>query len=300
MEDIGRNTKVRLNNGEIVEGWVYAETSQAFYVALDINGENIRLILRGKYQSISFSDENISEVIKARCPEPKAIYDLEELLNKPLKTALSKIDQNRISRIGQKFNAVQLELMYYERMHYIDKQALILVVNAFDANKELLEELSTSKIDKLILKHAEAIQKVISPTIIPLIDGYTHLLDIDQLIHLAKEQNLISETNLGRLYSDKIKSDDILELDEEQEKTKEDNHPRRIRKISAGLKIASGGLLTVANITIGSLVGIVSALPTLAIGGAVSPSVSIATSIHTGINTICDGLKDLAAAKEGK
>lgn len=303
MENVCRNTKVHLHNGDTIEGWVYAETHQAFYISLDFNGENIRLIPRGKYQAISYSDENISKVIKDRCAEPENIYRLNEQIDQPLKTALGKIDQNLISRLGQSLNLARPELMHYEHFRYDEENALKLVKNVFETNNVLRYELLMSEVDKVILEHSEEIQKIISTSTLPLIDGYVHPHDIEQLIQFAKKQNYVSETNLGSSYADKIRADDILELAEDQEKkeekSKKDNRPRKIRKISAGFKIANGGVDTAANIAIGSLVGIVSALPTLGIG-AVAASVGIATSIYTGLNTTCEGLKDLATAIENK
>ena len=72
---------------------------------------------------------------------------------------------------------------------------------------------------------------------------------------------------------------------------------RRLRILSALGKLALGGVFTATNVGLGTIVGVVAALPTLTMG-SVGAAVVVVASAFTGTNTSFEALKDLASALE--
>jgi hypothetical protein len=190
---------------------------------------------------------------------------------------------------------------------YLELGTLMPVVRIVDAHKELLDELVRSNVDEQLIKHGVVIRRGIYPSTIPQIDGYISTsYDLNQLILLAREQDRLSKTALGRMYLEKISAEDILEFEERrqkaQSKPEKTDDPaqkmaKRMKKVAAGIKIVVGGCLAVTNIAVGSLGGVIAGLPTLGLG-TVPVAVGVATSTYTGLNAASDGLKDLATAIE--
>ena len=90
-------------------------------------------------------------------------------------------------------------------------------------------------------------------------------------------------------------------ISSDESKLKEGEHatrwPRRMRLFSATGKLVLGSAFASANLTLGSLAGIVGALPALTLG-SVSAAVGVAGSTYTGLNLSLESIKEFAAALE--
>lgn len=309
MESIlGVKTRLSLNTGEVIDGWHYGDTPLGYYIALDPEAKVIRFVAT-EYLSVASYDHN-SPKAQFQPPEfermMKSYHDLRSGLWTPMSTVLDRLDLNHVRRLAKRISHNRNRLVYDRRGRFRDEVSLPLVLDIREAYEELLNEITDSGVQDILMERRGQIRDVISEFTLPQVDAqYIHPYELKQLIQLAKEKDNLSETNFGKTQLEKL-SPDVLAVPEEppdeSKESRKENRERKVRRLrsaAAWIKISTGGGLAAANLTLGALAGVVSALPTLGLG-TVAAVVGIATSTYTGLNAASDALKDMASNLEQK
>ncbi len=308
-EDYGVRVTVELHRGEPVEGWLVGETALGLYVALDPEGQNVRFVPSGQYSHIAYDRDapgagtGFAQVSKQQ---------MDAFLNttgKALTRALDKLNYGRLQFLGRRFRDTQdldeqvgvlddydVDLLRYE----ID---LLRYLPLREDYIQLLDVLSDAGVLEVIVEKGDEIRDLVSPASLPAIDA--ELVDPGRLIDImgfARKANLVSSTRGGRQYVEQITTERVIAAIRQPAETvqgqKKKRLPKYLRLIGASGKIALGGSMAVTNVALGTLIGVVSALPTLGFGTVATP-LGLAISTFTGLNWACDGLKDLASALNG-
>lgn len=320
MSDRGIKITITLYNKEKVNGWLYNESPLGILISLDDFGKDIRFIREGQYQTILYHREEKrahfdNEIINEDTENTSLIFD--DNFQESMVSALDRMDYNRLKRISGKIGDNRERLKRYitiDKFHYetdLEEVADLrdLQTDVLSVQSELHDEIHRSGLDDILLLNKEKIRQIISIHTTPSIDA--SILSVGQLtdqISRAKAVDFLSKETLRKENIDSIKRDNIMRIEREnRELIKEKienpktygNFARNIKLISSFGKIAIGGALTVADLALGTLVGFPLSLPTLGLG-TVPAIVGIATSAYTGLNTSCEGLKDLASNSERK
>lgn len=326
--DVGVKVRVKLLDGQLIEGWLYGETHDGLYLAIDEKAEQIRFIPFWKsIEKESYGRADFYSYLNTSHSSPNISKLLEQDINK----ALDKVDYNRIRRIQNEF--VTLLNRFYDPKPYnlerLSSSSDIQIIYEIKESKqegaqftlletslrlkiaytELIDELNKSRIKAILIENAEEIQNSVSTNGLPIIDfelfsqSQTRL-NLLLVQNLARETNLISETDAGQQQLDKITVDKLVEITQgenlvEPEQEEKSKWPKRLKITSALGKVALGGSLAAVNVSLGSIAGIIAALPTLG-AGAVGGAFAVVSSTYGGLNTACDGLRDIANVMESK
>jgi hypothetical protein len=294
FDHYGVRVTVDLHRGKPVEGWLVGETALGLYVALDPEGENVRFVPSGKYSHIAYDHdapraaEGFAQIAKER------IDAFVETAGKSLTRALDKLNYGRLRYLGNRFrdadNMPESEHPNDDLLRYLPlRQDYI----------QLLDELSDAGVLEVIVEKGDEIRDLVSPATMPAIDAeVVHPMRLRGIMENARKTNLVSLTRGGRQYVEQITSERVIAAIRQPAETvdrQKKRLPKYLRLIGASGKIVVGSSLTVANVSLGVMAGVVGALPTLGLG-TVAAAVGIATSTYTGLNSACDALKDLASA----
>ena len=307
-ELFGVKTSLSLATGELIEGWHYADTPVGYYIALDPDGTFIRFVPSGAWQGAGY-DHNSPKALFRPHQYDELLETYEALrteLRTPLDLALSRLDINHLRRLSMRLSNIRDELQYDRRIRDRDEARLPLVLDARETYGALLDEIARSGVQDTLLEQRNRIREVVSEFTLPQIDAYyIHPSEVNYMIQLTKEKDELSETNLGKTLLQKLSPDVLVTPQEPNNESKEspdekrEQKAHRLRSAAAWLKVSSGGGLAAANLTLGAVAGVVSALPTLGLG-TVAAVVGIATSTYTGLNAASDALKDMASNLERK
>jgi hypothetical protein len=319
MENIGRRVRVNLSTGETVEGWVYGQTILGDYIALDRAGTSIRFVPRGMSRDTLYSDEG--NVLFPHQVDVEAYRALSREWREPLSLALDRIDQNRIKRLVRQDQQLASSLRFLKRFYeertdyqlppFFRTEYLIdSVLETRDTHRELLDEISRAGLKDILLESHEQIRHVISHATLPQLDAaVVPRHELEEMIALVKEQDQLSETDLGARYNARLSTRSIVSAierteevpesreTEESKQTEEEPTPeksksrkgRRLRIVAAWLKVAAGTGMAATNIALGAAAGIATAIPTLGMG-TVGAAVGVIASAFTGLNSASDGL----------
>jgi hypothetical protein len=314
MTTTGRQIRVWLDDNSVVEGWDFGETPLGQYVAQDREARNIRFVPRGLYRRTNYEYGDVIDVESA----VDAFYaragarrhdEAPPELAEAISHALDRTDFNEVRRLHRTFEELQHRFTgSYEALELrtgpeeAAPEPADKVLQVRDAHRRLLEEVDRSGVLAVLIEHGELILAYPLPQLDWVASGrFDESLLLEAMCAVARERPALPRDG-GRAMLDQVEAAAIVDgLREEQPEKPPDGSksrwPRRLRLIAAAGKIATGGNLATANIGVGLIAGVASALPTLGLG-AIAGVVGVATSAYTGLNAAFDGVKDLATALE--
>jgi hypothetical protein len=261
-------------------------------------------IVRGPLRVCPSRSESI------RGPEHQEAERFNDELSEAVIESFSKIDYNRVRRIASRFRTQQneIEMIEYQSSFEVPPD---LVFRLTDNYAELLDEIERSGLEPILVEYSDRIEFFVSRDTLPSLDSQAgeseEQDDIGKMISVIKERNQIVQTRSGRdsleqITAEKVIPAETVERDQQSltapsEADRVRVRARRMRKIAALGKAALGGALTATNIGLGITTGVVTALPTLGVG-TVGAAAGLVASSATGVNYVCDGLKEYATILE--
>jgi hypothetical protein len=320
---IGVKVSVRLEDGDVLRGWLYDEDLRGIFVSFDPKGRVIRYVPRREVINFSY-DQEASKADFEDDRRLEAVKEAESFDSDLLETvteSLSKVDFNRVRRIALRLRTERHELKEIassaENSDSWEQQEptledhsgfeipLNLVLRLTDSYSNLVDELERSGLGKILVEHKIRIGSFVSPDTLPVVDaGVANPDELRAMIAQTREQDEVANTSLGRAVLQEIPPEEIVRRETSARNAKPEAtgflgimKPRRLRKIAALGKVALGGTLAATNVSLGITAGVVTALPTLGIG-TVGAAAGIVGSTYTGLAAACDGLKDYASILE--
>jgi len=321
MNNIGRQIKVNLNDGSVIQGWDFGESPLGQYVALDRNAKDIRFLPSGTYVSCCYSYNDMAPLdseIDASYTRTRVRLesDIPTDLSDAILRALDRTDFNEIRKLAQAFAKLQNRFHgSYNRLTMsnvedgdIKHGVAETVIESKARYLQLLDDIDHSGLLSVLVEHGEIIRK--EP--LPHEDWYYYRynyrphdrLILESMYFEAQKDEVALEKSCGRHVLQHIQVDALIEAlnnptSKEPHKETESEWPKRLRVIAASGKIVIGGGFATTNLGAGFVAGIMTAIPTLGIG-AIASALGVATSAYTGLNAACDGVKDLATALEDR
>jgi hypothetical protein len=230
----------------------------------------------------------------------QAAHEFREQFEDVIENLLQRTDFNRVSRIAKQFGRLRRE-------SDIDGSfGLHHILEARRMSAELFDELERTGLLAFLACHGSQIRRFVSRDTLPVIDaGLASGHEIDDMVCRGRESDLMKSLfDARRLRTmDADESARIIAslVSGGRTKYKDGEHAsrwaRRMRLFSATGKLVLGGAFASANLTLGSLAGVVTALPTLTLA-SLNAAVGIASSTYTGLNLSLDAVKEFAAALE--
>lgn len=310
----GTNITIEFPDGSHLRGWLYhgdylTHVLGGRLVALDREGKELRFVTfrHGEWSSVHIGG---GEYITF--PEDAAleqIDELEETIERPMRDALDRLDYNELKRLAEAHH--HLASRAARQRWYINAAPEVdtFVETALVAKTEylhLLAQLKKSRISDLMVTHAERLSKAIAANTLPGIDADVvddipdpELQTLFTLYLRLREHERLIELDCGEALVQEITTDRLLEVHRyAAERTESFVNPKQsgaghepnkpgpvwptaVKRTAAIGRLATGGSFVAANLGLGSIVGVVSTLPTLTLG-SVAAVIAIATSCYTG------------------
>jgi hypothetical protein len=313
--ELGKRVSYTFEDGETVEGWLYGELPQGILVAIDREGNDIRLIRKrwtrsttsGTPEAAFSLPENTSDELRelARSIGPRFESSFERLDFKPFQRFRA-----RSARLWARIRNSE-ELLSQRWPYEDDEQESVRVLEhvlypteeVLELHRDVFEELDRVEILSLVADARGRLPKIPYEYLLPLLDAVEqpprHLSgEFDRPWNAEHHRSLLNEVStqnhlwafLGR---SKGRSKKRVTKEEAPRKAEPSKHKGDgIRYGSAILRVLSGTGLAAANVGAGLTGGLWSTLIT--IGATTIPTaVGVVASVGTGMAQVSDGLEKI-------
>lgn len=217
---------------------------------------------------------------------------------------LDKLDYNRLRHLGVTLRNIPR----VRKDHDWDLPPAVLQgwIKSYSATLDTIRMAEEAGLTSVLQENSAEIRALLSPEVIPLLDRYViskedFEKELEELISLAKASDAVRLSLPHYVTSDEelahILVVDLYSSVQFRDRPIVDKKVGMKRLQIGALigKVAVGGALTVANLSIGALAGVVTALPTLSLG-SVAAALGIATSCYTGLVAASDAVEKIAGA----